>query len=139
MPWMQCKKRLALLWFTGAGFIFLLFLVQTIGGRYGDDPELAWGWLLPTLMPTLSLMVAVFVLDALGKEGSVKNVDRFIYRLAFGLSAAYISVVLITILAGPFSEMGSSTLMTKSNLWLAPFQGLVSASLGAFFIRREPA
>ena len=138
MPWMQCKKRLALLWFTGAGFIFLLFFVQTIGGRYGEDLDLAWGWLLPTLMPTLSLMVAVFVLDALGKEGSVKSVDRFIYRLAFGLSAAYLSVVLITILAGPFSEMGSSALMTKSNLWLAPFQGLVSASLGAFFIRSQP-
>jgi hypothetical protein len=28
--------------------------------------------------------------------------------------------------------------MRMSNLWLAPFQGLVSAALGAFFVNKEP-
>ena len=139
VPWTTCKKRLATLWFSGAGLIFLIFLIQTIGGRHGDAPETAWGWLLPTIMPTLSLMVGVFVLDALGKGTKIKQVDRFVYRLAFGLSAAYLGVVLLTIVAGPFSAQGPSALMAQSNLWLGPFQGLVSAALGAFFIRGEPA
>ena len=139
VPWTTCKKRLATLWFTGAGFIFVIFLMQTIGGRHGANPEAAWGWLLPTLMPTLSLMVGVFVLDALGKGATIKMVDRFMYRIAFGLSAMYLLVVLVTIVAGAFSAMGASALMTQSNLWLGPFQGLVSGALGAFFIRGEPA
>jgi hypothetical protein len=139
VPWTTCKKRLATLWFISAGLIFLIFLLQTIGGRHGDNPEEAWGWLLPTLMPTLSLMVGVFVLDALGKGAKIKQVDQFLYRLAFSLSAAYLGVVSITILAGPFAAMGATALMTQSNLWLGPFQGLVSAALGAFFMRSEPA
>jgi hypothetical protein len=28
-------------------------------------------------------------------------------------------------------------LMTQSNLWLGPFQGLVTASIGAFFVKRS--
>jgi len=135
----KCKKRLATVWLTGAGILFFLLLFQTFLGRYGDRADAAWGWLLPTIMPTLMLMVGVLVSDALRKSTASVQVDRFIFRLAFFLSVGYLIVVSLTLLLSPFSAIPQLQLMTLSNLWLGPFQGLVSAALGAFFVNREAA
>ena len=131
----KCKKKLAILWLSGTGMMFLIFLFQTIFGRYGEKAEEAWQWLLPTFMPTLSLIVGVLVVDALSKETKRKNVDRFIFRLSFALSTAYILLVAITIFLQPFASLSAIELMKQSNLWLGPFQGLVSASIGVFFVK----
>ncbi|MDZ7826659.1 MAG: hypothetical protein U5R48_12310 [Gammaproteobacteria bacterium] len=139
VPWVTCKKRLATLWFSGAGFIFVIFLMQTIGGRHGANPEAAWGWLLPTLMPTLSLMVGVFVLDTLGKGANIKMVEPVHVPDCVWAFSDVPAGGAGDDRSGPFSAMGASALMTQSNLWLGPFQGLVSGALGAFFIRGEPA
>lgn len=133
----KCKKRIAILWFFCAGTLFFIVLLQTILGRYGTQANEAWGWLLPTVMPTLSLIVGVLVAETLGKVAQKKYVDRFIFRLTFGLSAVYFCVVALTILLQPFTSLPSLELMKQSNLWLGPLQGLVSASLGVFFLRGE--
>jgi len=59
------------------------------------------------------------------------------FRLSFTLSAVYLFVVALTVLLQPFAEATPFEIMKASNLWLGPFQGLVSAALGAFFIRGE--
>ncbi len=133
----RCKRRLATVWLIGSGLLFFLLLFQTFLGRYGDDADAAWGWMLPTTMPTLMLIVGVLVSDALRKSSAAIKVDQFIFRLAFYLSIAYLAVVSMTLLLSPFSTIPQLELMTMSNLWLGPFQGLVSASLGAFFVNRE--
>jgi hypothetical protein len=58
------RKRLAVLWFAGAGVVFLTLLAQTLAGRYADKAEQAWGWMLPTVVPTLSLIVGVLAISA---------------------------------------------------------------------------
>ena len=133
----KSKKRIATLWFIGAGFLFFLVLMQTILGKYGDTVDEAWGWLLATFMPTLSLIIGVLVLDAFGKGVKTRTVDRFIFRLTFGLSTAYLLAVALTILLSPFSPSLPLELMQQSSLWLSPFQGLVCASIGIFFVRGE--
>ncbi len=55
----QCEARLATLWFIGAGTLFTVVLIQTIMGHYGDKIDEVWGWFLPTVMPTLSLVIGV--------------------------------------------------------------------------------
>jgi hypothetical protein len=134
-----CKKRLGLLWFTSAGVIFAFVLAQSLLGRYGGDLSDAWSWLLPNLMPTLSLIVGVFVADM--QKGIVeKTVDAFVFRLAIGLSVVYFLTILITLLAIPLSDqhgMQPIDLLNTSNLWLAPLQGLAAAALGAFFVKGE--
>ncbi|TVQ19365.1 MAG: hypothetical protein EA361_00815 [Bacteroidetes bacterium] len=135
ISWEKSKRRLAVLWFSGAGFVFAIMLFQTILGRYGVDSSDAWGWYLPTIMPTLSLIIGVLVMDAVGKGLKIQTVDRFFFRLSFSLSLTYLFVVSLTILMQPFSPLSAVELMTQSNFWLGPFQGLVSASLGAFFIK----
>jgi hypothetical protein len=132
----KSKKSLTMLWFLSAGILFLVFIFQTLLGRYGDKVNEAWGWLLPTIMPTLSLIIGVLVIDASGKGIKMKTADRFFYSLSFCLSALYLLSVALTIFIKPFVAGASPIdLMKQSNLWLGPFQGLVSASLGAFFVK----
>ena len=87
-----CKRRLASLWFVGGGILLLLVILQTLLGGYGDKSGDAFGWLLPNIVPTLSLIIGVLVSDALGKGLPGKEADRFLFRLSFGLSCAYLSM-----------------------------------------------
>lgn len=129
----QCKRRLATLWFSGAGSVFLVVYLQMIFGRYGDKVGEVWSWTLPTIVPTLSLAIGVLVMDALGKGASVNRIDRFLYRLTFGLSCGYLLAVMFLFLLQPLSPVPPLQLMQQSNFWLGPFQGLVAAGMGAFF------
>jgi hypothetical protein len=129
------KKRLAVVWFIGGGTLFLLLLAQTMFGRYGDKVKEAWAWLLPTILPTLSLITSGIVISGpMGKSLETKTVDRFAFRLSLMLSIFYLVTVSLTFLLSPFSPVPPLELMKLSNLWLAPFQGLVSAALAAFFV-----
>jgi hypothetical protein len=133
----KARKRIATVWFTGVSILFVVVLIQTILGHYGDKVREAWEWLLPNTMPTLSLIIGVLVADTLSsKKIGRKTVDVFIFRLAFFLSLAYLIIVGLTIFLSPFSDVASLELMKLSNLWLAPFQGLVSAVTGAFFVAK---
>jgi len=137
IPIVKAQKRLAIVWLAGSGILFILLLLQTIFGRYGDKVDEAWAWLLPTFMPVLSLIIGVLIADNLGEGSENKTVDRFLLRLSLLLSIMYLIVVSLTILMSPFSEFTPLELMRISNLWLAPFQGLVAAAIGAFFVNRR--
>ncbi|QXD14192.1 hypothetical protein GQ464_012095 [Rhodocaloribacter litoris] len=133
----RCQKRLAVLWFTGGGLIFLLLLLQTFLGRYGDQAREAWSWFLPTIMPTLSLIAGVIASDALGRSARAARVDPFTFRLAYALSVVYLAIVSLTLLLSPFSPLPQLELMRLSNLWLGPLQGLAGAVLGFFFVATD--
>lgn len=138
-PIANTKKQLTIIWFSGSGILFTLLLLQTIFGKYGTEVKDAWGLMLPTFIPTLSLIIGVLVSDATGSQDSEETatVDRFFFRLSCFLSIAYLLTVILTILLSPFSTLSLLELMKLSNLWLAPFQGLVTASLGAFFVSKK--
>lgn len=131
----SCKARLAVLWIVFGSVIFLLLFLQTVRGYYGDLASDAWGWFLPSIIPPLSLIVSVLVLDALGKGIRTAHADPLMFKVAVGLSCGYLTLVLLTILAQPFAAMAPLELMKQSNLWLGPLQGLVTAALGAFFVK----
>ena len=136
----KCKKSLAVVWFSGFGIVFILIFLQALFGKYSGQEEKAWGWFLPNVIPTLSLIIGVLVADA--RKGPAKEkrmVDSFLFKLSMILSIAYFGVLLLTILLQPLTGIRLLVLMERSNLWLGPLQGLVAASLGAFFIRREIA
>jgi hypothetical protein len=134
---MIAKKRLALIWLAGAGVLFAIMFVQTLLGKYGQNTEAAWSWLLPTILPTASLVVGVLVTEAVGVARRPVEVNPFVYRLAAGLSIVYLSAVLLTLLAIPFSDYSPIDVMRKANLGLGPFQGLVTAAMGAFFVYKQ--
>lgn len=132
-----CKKRLGILWFIGFLILLIVLVIQSLFGKYGAKVEEAWAWFLPTVTPTLSLIIGVLVLDAAAARGTDKEIEPFIFRLAFGLSAVYLALVALTVLFQPFSSLSALDLMRRSNLWLLPLQGLVTAALGAFFVKGE--
>ena len=129
-----CKRRLATLWFSGAGLIFFVVLAQSLLGRYADQVNQIWGWLLPTVMPTVSLIVGVLVFDVVQVERVSRQTDRFLFRLTAGLCAGYLASVFLVIALQPLAAVPPLQLMNQSNIWLGPFQGLVPATMGAFFV-----
>jgi hypothetical protein len=135
----SCKRRLATLWFGAFAILFLIVLVQSSFGHYGAQLEDAWGWFLPTLLPTLSLMVGVLVVDVKTGSSRGRSAEPFAFRLAFGVSMFYLIIVLATLLLQPFAAPAGEAVkyLKVSNLWLAPIQGLATAALGAFFIKTE--
>ena len=141
IPVVNARRTLATVWFCGAFFLFGIVLLQTVLGKYGARYDEVWGWLLPTVVPTLSLITGVFVATARTKPDHSTTVDRYVHRLSLGLSLTYLLVVAMTILLSPFAHLyGNITpleLLRNSNLWLGPFQGLVTAALGAIFVRVE--
>jgi hypothetical protein len=132
-----CKRWLAGLWFIAAGILFFIFIFQTLLDHYGARTRDAWGWFLPTISPTLSLILSVLVMDALGKGMKTEKTSIFIFCLSFGLSLAYLVAVGATIFIQPFIKSPPVELMEMSNIFLGPFQGFVSASLGVFFVKGE--
>ncbi|MGH8078327.1 MAG: hypothetical protein ACREPE_13510, partial [Lysobacter sp.] len=115
---------------------------QSLVGHYEPRSEDAWAWFLPTVMPTLSLIVAVLAADyrvePTADEKPMATVDRRMLRLAVGLSSIYLLLVALSILIQPFlSTTAPLVLMQRSNLWLGPMQGLVAATLGVFFQSRR--
>jgi hypothetical protein len=135
IPMTKCKRILATLWFTASGILFFVLFLQTIFGRYGEKSLDAWRWFLPTIMPTLSLIIGVFVVDTRGKGVRITKINPFLFKLTLGISSAYLVTVLMLFLLQPFATISPLELMTQSNLWLGPFQGLVAASMGAFFVK----
>lgn len=135
----RAKRQLAVIWFVGAALICLLLGLQSIRGIYGDDTDKAWAWLLPSITPTLSLIIGTLVSEAQQPDRPDSTIDGFYSRLASIFSIAYLVTVSGTILVQPFSTSTPLGLMSMSHFWLAPFQGLVSAALGALFVRHGHA
>ena len=139
IPVTDSQKRLVFIWFSGSGFLFALLLLQTMLGKYGSEALEAWGVMLPTFVPTLFLIIGTLIADATRETDSdeIVTIDRFFFRLAEFLSIAYLATVILTILLSPFSKLSQLELIKLSNLWLTPFQGLVIAALGAFFVSKN--
>lgn len=133
----RARKRIALLWFLLSGVSFLLVLALTVTGFYGSEFGWVWNWFLPTVVPSLSLVVGVLVAEAFRSDKRPQTVDKFLYRMAWWFSLAYLLLVLGMLLAQPVVTITPHALLADSHLWLVPLQGLVSASLGAFFVRSE--
>lgn len=131
------KKRLGVTWLILSAIILLIFIAWTIGSPlFADKATVAWNWLLPIIMPTLSLVIGIFVVDT-NTQTPNKVVDVFIYRIAICLSVFYLMLILFIIMLYWVSSDSIFIVFGKSNLFLGPIQGLVSAAIGVFFYKRE--
>jgi hypothetical protein len=137
VPLDHVRSRLAMLWLGTAGAIILTLVVQSLRQVYGSSVQEVWGWILPTLMPTLGLIVTVLGYTALDRGITETVVRKSFFVLAFWLSASYLFFILLTILIQPFTAADPVGLMRMSNLWLGPFQGLVASALGVLFVSRR--
>lgn len=132
------RTRLAVVWLGGCSLIIVIVVLQSLIGKYGSHTQEAWAWLLPTIMPTLSMIVAVLGYTALDPNQSASVVRKGFYDLAVYLSGIYLLLTLLTIVIHPLADAPPLELMTISNLWLGPIQALVASALGVLFVSRQP-
>jgi len=135
----QAQRRLALAWLLGSGLAFGLVILQSLSRQPPFPPDKQWQWLLPCLLPTLSLILSTVVAEARMVRAAA-SADLFSFQVSLGLSMFYLALVLSTPLLAPLLQLTAAErveLLTKSQLWLGPVQGLVGLALGAFFVSRE--
>ncbi len=146
IPLDKARWRLAIVWFACCGIVFIILILQSLGGVYGEDLPRVWNWALPNFLPTLALMVSVFAADALKPEKNKTYLVRCnFYRLSIWLSAFYLFVLILSISSAPIVHYFNSQQIVErieileiSNLWLGPIQGLVILTLGIlFFLKQE--
>lgn len=133
VPMARARQRLAVVWFLAAAIAVTLMIAQTVQGKYGSKTPQAWGWLLPTLVPILSLVLATLARQVSSPEQFTEQVDTFAYRTALGVSVFYALALLATLFAQPFVSGSALDWMQTSNLYLGPLQGLTVVMVGAFF------
>ena len=129
---------LAGMWFIGAGLCFIVLVGQSQVGIFESDTGAVWGWFLPTVMPTLSLIVTALVADYRKNPASASDAGKLaagpVFWLGAALSMFYLLLVGMAItMASLQVEATPLALMQRSNLWLGPLQGLCVAALGFFF------
>jgi hypothetical protein len=130
------QTRLAVLWLAGSAVIFMLMLAQTVSGKYGGQTQRAWGWFMPTVVPTLSVILSAIAYGAT-RAAEDQTVEERAYRLTFWMSAFYLLTILATLLLQPLSDLRPLEFMSNANLWLGPLQGLVGIALGTFFTSKK--
>lgn len=134
----DARFRLAKVWFIGGAIPFGTMIIQSALGKFGDDVQQAWAWLLPNLMPTLLLMVGVLGAAALTTTEK-RRVRGSYYAFSLWLSVAYLITISATSVLELFSSLSPIRLMTMSNYWLTPLQGLAAGSIGFLFTTHEAA
>lgn len=138
MTMSKSKWWLAGVWLSGAAVVFAILVTQSLVGRYGSHADEAWAWYLPTVMPTLSLIVGTLVVDSRNPAAAGDaTAPGGLLWLALGLSVFYLLLVAVSVLVQPLlQQMDPIELMHRSNLWLGPLQGLTVGALAAFFRTR---
>jgi hypothetical protein len=135
----QAQRRLATLWFFAFFVLCLLIVVQVLNGKYGEQSGEAVSWFFSSLVPVSLLMLGVLVANALAPDKPDTRTDPFVFWLATGLCSLYLSVLAITFVWISVRSGTPAQDLQASNAFLLPIHGLMSAALGAFFVKTEPA
>lgn len=152
LPLKDCQRRLLVQWGLGILPSFLILAGQTVLGgdlalqeHYGREPSEVWAWFIPLVMPTLLLIFGIVNAQAHQPEEpdkEIKEIDRFYYRLAATLSAAYLVIINAVVIGAPIvvesttlpSAVGVN-LLKNASLFLGSLQGVVDAALGTLLVK----
>jgi hypothetical protein len=129
-----------IIWLLGGLGFYGLLIAQSLLDVYPpDDVEKVWSWALPTMMPTLLLIVAVQATEAATVKRSSKEpvIAYFFCAVTVLLSVFYLGVVIVTVLIPSARHESPLPIMERAQLWLGPFQGLVAGAFGVFYVHSK--
>lgn len=132
----RAKWIMAMLWIVTFAVLLLLLSLQSLFGHYAPRTQDAWNWFLPAVVPTVSLIAGVLVIDfqtGREREDTAKFITTPLFAMAFWLSVFYLVLVAFSIVLQPLLRMPPMEVMQLSNLWLVPMQSLTVGVLAAFF------
>lgn len=122
---LSITKRLCLrIWLGFFAVLLTITLVQTITGAVAKMTVVAWSWLLLTTLPGLLFLMIAVMRD----RQSARVIPRFNHRTLIWSTAAYLSLVLLTLLAEEWAtreELSMVEYRNQSFLWLAPLEVLL--------------
>jgi hypothetical protein len=131
------QMRLMLLWVVGGVILLLFAWLQILFGHYGDEGRDVIAWLLPLIIPTVSLVTGVWVNNVRKRSRSTKEVEKKTYQVVLAVSLFYLIFMALTFLIQPMVARPPLEVIKDSGLILSPLQGVVSVFLGIFFTQ-EP-
>ena len=144
------KRILGLIWFVG-GLIPIVFLYvqDSYFEKYGEKGEEVWNWLLPTIVPTITLIIGVYVYDFIQsknnkqetdekdkkevKNKKVEKVDKFIFYLTLGFTLFYLLLVNSIIFLEPYFQDTIFEQISESRKIWGTLQLFVNPLVGIFF------
>lgn len=126
------RDRLGLLWLSFFVLLFLLFVLQTFGQRFGSREEQAWAWFLPSILPTVSLILAVYAREAFDRR-SRRRIRKGPFYIAFAVSLLYLLILAAVIVVPAFWGRPFFEFIGATAYFLGPLQGLAAGILGVFF------
>jgi hypothetical protein len=135
----RAQRMLATLWFVSFFVLSILMVLQFLSGKYGSEAGDALSWFFSSTVPVSLLMLGVFVANALAQHRPDTNTDPFMFWLAFGLCSLYLSALCVTFVWVSLRSGTPASDLQASNAFLLPIHGLMSAALGAFFVKNAPA
>jgi hypothetical protein len=130
----KAQTKLVVLWSVGSLIIFSLWFFMTLATRFDNIISDAWGWLLPNILPTLSLILGVFFYQLKNSPEDVK-IEKIYLNLCFYISFFYFLILLMIIL----SYRSTTPILDyyrSFNIVLAPLQGIVGIPIGIFFFKK---
>jgi len=129
----NARLGLAKLWFIGTAVSFMFLVVRTMTlATNGDD---VWGWYLPRISQTVLLLMHVLGANSLSRVPD-KNVDRFYYRVTYGLSAFYLVLVTVVLVDEAIHSVPgtlASDFFAQHRQYLDYVQMLSATALATFF------
>lgn len=136
-----CRAWLTALWVFGALGLGLL-LIFAARDLSGDAMQKIWAWFLPTVMPTVTLIISVITADAVSGSKRTQTTSSFFFGLTCVVSLVYLIAVAAPILApAAGGRVSLEEQISRTGLFLGPFQSVVAALIGVFFTQpsREPS
>lgn len=143
----ESRKKLLTHWLVYSAIIFIIYFVQARLGRYGQHAGDVWEWLFKFLIPSLSLMIGVLIIQV-SAQPSDQEIDLFYFRLAMGMSYFFLIMLFLSAFLIPIIHMqhNSNLIITEQkniiqafdayNGILIPLQGLSTITLGIFFSKK---
>src|ERR1035437_2594491 len=101
IPLEEVRVQLAKLWLLGSLTTGSILVLQSLLGKYGQNVQEVWGWVLPSVMPTLGMVLAVLGYTALDRTLLQSVVRRTFYDIAWWLSLVYLALLALTVLIQP--------------------------------------
>lgn len=136
----KARKKLAILWISVTSLIFICLIFISSGNRFIEDREELWSWFLQNTVPVLTMIIGVLVVEA-NSVNENKVVETFYYKICFYISMFYLLMIILTIFLVPLADVkGGFTpigFINFSEVYLLPFQGFVTTSLGIFFVKSK--
>jgi hypothetical protein len=131
------------IWWGLGLFILLAFLwISANPHNFGDHRDAAIDWIIPHLVPTMTLTGAVAFAQPAEKNRVPGKQLRFAFLLTVVISVVYLLLVAAAILyavtgLGGESERGAVDALQSWNKILGVLQGLAASAIGVFFVRGD--